>query len=139
MVTLVPSSSVMVRGNEGWVASGDGLGDSVAATVLEEAGIGEDVTGATDPPAAQAPATSATTSPTAETENPFRSDREGVGSGERSMVPALSREGGGHDRGPGDRTSSVGALVTVAGLCRIRTGFADPTILCSVVRRVYIR
>ena len=58
--------------------------------------------------------------------DPFRRLSEGVRSGERSMVPALSREGGGHDHGPGDRTSSAETLVTVAGLCRIHTGFADP-------------
>jgi hypothetical protein len=37
-----------------------------------------------------------------------------------------------HDHGPGDRTSSgapSARLVTVAGLCRIHTGFADPTVL----------
>ncbi len=131
MVTFVPSSSVTVRGNEGCSTAGEGLGEGVAAMVGPAAvAVGEAGGAVGVPPAVQAPARSAAASaaadPRADKERPFRRDGEGVGSGERSMVPALSREGGGHDRGPGDRTSSAETLVTVAGLCRIRTGFADP-------------
>ncbi len=34
-----------------------------------------------------------------------------------------------HDRGPATGLPASSALVTVAGLCRIHTGFADPMVL----------
>ena len=65
----------------------------------------------------------------ADTKNPFRRDREGVRSGERSMgaCPFTRRR----RTRPWARRPDFQrhALVTVAGLCRIPTGFADPTVL----------
>ena len=39
---------------------------------------------------------------------------------------SLSHEGKWHDHGSGDRTYNADASITVAGLCRTLTGFADP-------------
>jgi len=69
-------------------------------------------------------------------EDPFRRSEEGVLPVESPRIGAypLSRRFE-HDRGSGDRTSSGGPaaawLVTVAGLCRILTGFADPAVRLS--------
>jgi len=42
-----------------------------------------------------------------------------------ACVPVLSLEGSSIGSGVGDRTSTAGeAVITVAGLCRIHTGFA---------------
>jgi hypothetical protein len=70
---------------------------------------------------------------TREMENPFRCCLEGVGVDVSRTVPSLSLEGSSTTavRRP-DFQSAPALLVTVAGLCRTSTGFADPAVLFYV-------
>src|SRR3990172_471915 len=118
LVTLVPSSSTRVAGNSAATGVADAVGVGAAAAV--------------QPARLMAPmATSA--AKRRWIDDPLRGLKEGVGFGSRTVVPVLSREGSSTTEGPATGLpappTSRRGLVTVAGLCRILTGFADPAVL----------